>query len=274
MLEEGLTRRQISIVLKIKQSALSRLIKRARENKVYISSNHMDALAMVSDKRIRLHGQEFNLRILRKPRFFEKSFVFEGHKVRWFSSKKFKWGSLELYSKSSFYGCDADEAFFRGLDYWRKCFRRLQAFIGSSLLDSRARSVRQVKAHYAEIDNELAIDALDKRYKIKVKGKDGLVWFVVDDSFNLREAETVHPQASRVDMQDTVSIVFNQYRDHPNVRKPLHMDEQLTMVIASVKNLGRDMETLGIVLKPILDKAKSEKIDLDLQPKGKPDYVG
>ena len=44
--------------------------------------------------------------------------------------------------------------------------------------------------------------------------EDHKLWFTIDNSLNLHEAETQHPKTAKHDMQEVVRPFFNDMRDH------------------------------------------------------------
>lgn len=164
---------------------------------------------------IRLHGQEFNIKILFKDLRYrgklEKSntiFV-DGNTIRLYKN------SIEVYSGQSFFADDTQKATVKSFEYWNRFFARLEHDLKVILVKPRSQNIKLVNQHYAEINNELAEECEKKSDKIRVyTTDDGKLWFTVDNSFNLHEAETLHPKSAKGDMQDVVRPFFNDLRDN------------------------------------------------------------
>jgi len=55
------------------------------------------------------------------------------------------------------------------------------------------------REHYALMKNCLAIQCNKEGAKLEVKNKDGSTWFIIDNSYNLNEAETIHTDTALTD---------------------------------------------------------------------------
>lgn len=163
---------------------------------------------------IRLHGIEFNIQILYKDdrykQIIEKKgniLLFDGDTVRLYDN------SIEVYMIKSFFGVDASSALRSAFDYCNRLFLRLESDLKIIFVKPRVANIRMVKSHFSEVNNEFARDCGDKHEKIGVLTReDGKLWFLVDNSFNLHEAETVHSRTGKDDMQVVVQPFFNDLR--------------------------------------------------------------
>lgn len=260
ILEKNLTLKQISVVLKMKKSALSRLIKRARDKEFTFSEAHARPPVRHYVKNghpIRLHGQHFHIR-MGEGRIVKQSFQFEDCTIR-VSSK-----AIQIYSRRDFFGKDADTAFYVGQDFWKGFLFRLQKKLGLNILKPNVYGIiRQVRAHYAEILNEWAIEADRKKERVMITSRSGSVWLLIDNSFNLKEIETVDSKTARLDMQDVLAPRLNDWRDHPDT--PLaSFHWALTMEIQKTVNSLLPFKVPDLTVKP-------KEVD---DSENKPDYVG
>lgn len=169
---------------------------------------------------IRLHGQEFNAKIYNPTDRFRqligRTFKLDGTTVRVFSR------SVEIYAGRSFYGPDAEQANAAAWEYWQIFFKQLEKKLGCAIFKPAGARIRTVKVgHYAEIGNEMAIKAHQDRDKVALRGFDGREWFIIDNSFNLHEAETIHAQQARNDMQQVIGPFFTTLREEPRVLETL-----------------------------------------------------
>lgn len=71
--------------------------------------------------------------------------------------------------------------------------------------------------HLAETKNGLAEDSRVQRQKIVVRGENGKVWLITDNSFNLDEMETVESRSAGEDMERVVAPYFNSIREHAHL---------------------------------------------------------
>src|SRR3990167_1955832 len=170
-----------------------------------------------SNKYIRLHGVELRVRIIYKTEYYNKIrkegnlISFDGCTVRLYEN------SFEIYTNKSFEANDEHRATANAIAYLEKLFIRLENDLKVIIRKPRANNIRIVKAHYAEVNNELAQDYNTKRRKLYIYAKeDGKLWFTIDHSFNLDEAETQHPETAKGDMTK-VRTFFNDVRDKPSL---------------------------------------------------------
>lgn len=218
---------------------------------------------------IRLHGQEFNVRILFKDERYRKlveksNFVMiDGNSVRLYGD------SLEVYSGRSFFGEDASKATSRSFEYWNRFFIRLEHDFKIVILKSRSQNIRLVNSHYAEVGNEFARSCEDRGDKVKVFARDdGKLWFLIDNSFRLCEAECVHPRTSKVDM-DRVKPFFNDLRDN-NVLPLSKLSSLVSDTVKQVNEVSHGLKGVTEVLRlQYPKKGVVEEVVIS-----KPDYVG
>ncbi len=182
---------------------------------IYKGLNNVNALP---SKRfnIRLHSQEFNIRLIYKNSHYNKVMKrtnrinLEDNTIRLYNN------SIEVYSGKSFIAESVQEATSMSESYFTKFFKKIEDHLKIMIVKSRKQNIKQVKAHYSEMGNELAGDCNKKKVKMKVKAsEDGKLCFIIDDSFNLNEFEAIHPITSKRDMEKVIVPFFNDLRDHP-----------------------------------------------------------
>lgn len=207
----------------------------------------------VTTKNIRLHGEEFNIKLVRSSAIFERlskkgvTLSIGGNTVRLFSS------SLEVYSGRSFWGVDAQECDSVAVRYWSLFFARLEHEFNVLILKERKPNIRRVKAHYADVDNVLALDLDRKGERLRVKDSSGREWLLVDGSWGFRELETVHSSSSKVDMQEVVSPFFNDLRDNRgSVRLPSQVSSELDQLRSIISELAVSQKNMSVVLESLL----------------------
>jgi len=162
---------------------------------------------------IRLHGEEWNITILYKDERYKESlsnsnFIdYDGNTVR------LSRDTIEVYSGKSFYAEDSSKATYKSFEYWNTFFNKLGNSLNVLIIKPKVQNIKRVNAHYAEVNNELAKDYEEKGERIRVYTRDdGKLWFLIDNSFNLHEAETVHPATSKEDIEK-VKDMFNDVRN-------------------------------------------------------------
>ena len=166
--------------------------------------------------KVRLHGQEFNIKIINKTESYDrlrhsKSIIhMDGNTVRLYKN------SIEVYCSPlrSFLGKNEQEAERLSLSYFQGFFAELEHRLNILIIKGLRTQIKQVNGHYALTENELAKDYEKKHQKLKIKdSKDAKTWFLIDNSFQLHEAETVHPESSKDDMSK-VRAFFNDIKAH------------------------------------------------------------
>jgi hypothetical protein len=230
--EEYLTPRQISIRRKTSVAAVYKTMTKLRNKgllkgglnrglKKKQSTNTIQPPATTKKFRhfIRLHGQEWNVKILYKSERYdilrEKSnrFIIDDNTVRLYKN------SMEIYSAETlmFEAEDEQRATSLSFQYWNKIFKRLEHDLGIILIKNRCHNFKIVNSHYAEIDNELAKEYNKRKVILNIYGTDdGKLWFKIDNSWQLHEAETLHPERSKKDMT-RVKALFNDIRDNDHI---------------------------------------------------------
>jgi predicted transcriptional regulator len=217
-----LTIKKIAIRRGCSVRAIQKIVKKLKEKgvlnkdfrEVRLWRGTREPYQYTNNHQIRLHSQEFNIKILYKDQRYKEilgkanTTNIDGNTIRLYNN------SIEIYSGQSFYADDVQKATANSFDYWNRLFARLENDFKVILIKSRAQNIKLVKQHYAEINNELAQECEKKADKIKVyTTDDGKLWFLIDNSFNLHEAET-QGQTAKQDMAETVRPFFNDLRDN------------------------------------------------------------
>lgn len=219
--EDFLTVKKIAQRRKVTTRAIykirTNLIKKGALSKGNKKVHNFDSGNELYASGIRSHGFEWNIKILWQDERYDRlrlksnSLFISGHTVRLFSS------SVEVYGndEASFFGEDVHQAQSRAFNYWNRFFIRLEHDLKVDLVKPRKFNIRLVKNHFALINNGLAKEVGDRAEHIKVYApEDGKLWFLIDNSFNLHEAETIKTDTAKSDMQNIVAPFFNDLRDH------------------------------------------------------------
>lgn len=268
---EFLTRKQIALRRQCSRQAIDRIIRNLKKKGVLNKANKSvvknDSTMQHGNHPIRLHGQEFNIKLLFKDHRYndimkKRSNVLyvDGNRVHLYKN------SLRVFSGHSFYADDCRKATAKSFKYWDKFFVRLENDLKIIIIKPRYQNIRVVNHHYAEVNNELSKDCEKKGEKIRVyTNDDGKLWFTIDNSFNLHEAETQHPETAEHD-GDNVKRHFNDIRDN----KPPTLSE----VMVLIKQLTeQNMETAAGLNAVVKLMSPVEKRVNELE-KRRPDYIG
>lgn len=230
--EEFLDIKQITIRRGCSKQAVYKMVKKLREKGVLSLSNQMVEKSegtYLHKGKTRLHGQEFNIRILWQDQFYHKNLrksnvlYLDGNLVKLYRN------SLEIYSSQSFFGENEQEADSKSMEYWKRLVRRLENDLKVILIKNRARNIKEVKHEYAHTDSEICENALNKKERIWVYAEeDGKLAFLTDDSFGFKEDETVHPQTAKHDRK-AIDRQVNDWRlNDPPTLSELHKNQAET----------------------------------------------
>lgn len=219
---------------------------------------------------IRLHGQMWQVRILFKDHKYADAkakgnmILLDGNKVELHDR------TLLVYSGKDFWAESAKEAERISLDYWMRFFVRLENLLGIMILKDRSCNLRLVKWHFGEAGNELAKDCNKDGSKIRVFApEDGKLWFVIDNSFNLNEAETQHKDSAAQDMDDVIKPFFNDLRSN----KPMMLSD-LQRILGEVASLNKETAAGLTSVVQIMVSQLPKKEEEIKGVREKPEYVG
>jgi DNA-binding transcriptional ArsR family regulator len=107
--------------------------------------------------------------------------------------------------------------------------------------------------HYALIKNNLAIQCDKEGKRINISNSDGL-WFIIDNSYNLHEAEAVHPKTGLIDINGLQNYL-NSHKDTNWKVTPDFILNSLNQVtnnqLMFAKNIETHMQVLTDIQKAI-----------------------
>ena len=250
-----LTESQIAVKRKCSQQAINRLVQRLREKGVINAVNKRVVKTRPTSQptahQIRLHAQEFNIQIIFKDERYIKqlkkcnNLFIDGNRVILYKN------SIEIYSTQMFFGETAQASTSKSFIYWNYFFTKLENELKIIILKDRYQNIKLVNNHYAEIHNEFSKECNINADKIKITTTDdGKLWFLIDNSFNLHEAETVHPQTAKPDIEN-VTRFFNDIRDKnppTNTEIMLLLTESLKINKETASGLNAVVQTLNSMI--------------------------
>jgi len=232
---EKLTKKQILIRRGCTRQALNKLIRKIKQKGLYSEQKKKVSkigTAWKPRKPIRVHGQKFKLTIIFKDSRYIK--LMEKNNLIYVDSNTVKLykNAVIVYGTQSFEAETVDKAIAKSLAYYQKLFYTLENDLKIILMKPRKHNIKMYDCHVSEMNNELAEDCNNKAEKIRVYTSDqGKLWFMIDNSFNINEAETLGATAAP-DMQDIVRPFFNDLRDNEAVT--------MTMIKQSILALANE----------------------------------
>ena len=242
LLTEGLTVKQIAIRRGVSQQAIYKTIKLLTK-KGFLNGTPQRGLkkpyphALTKQKNlkkyIRLHGVELHI----TPYFFSRKY----HNIRKKSNLLSVMGctirlyknTIEVYSGETldFKGETVQRATAIAQEYFNRLFMKLENDLHIGIVKDRLQNIKVVNSHYAEVNNEIAKELDKTKTKITIYGKDGYAWFKIDTSWNFNEAETIHPEQSKLDAQ----LIFEKYLNDLRENCPPTNSELATAIMQQIK---------------------------------------
>ncbi len=134
--------------------------------------------------------------------------VIKGRKI-WLTNK-----SIIIFEKSSYLAKTAKDSKKYALYDLFELVRGLESALGANFKINKRYCFKVSKQHYALVKNSLAEQYNRDGEKLGVYSENGL-WFLIDNSYNLNEAETVHPKTA-VDDNTKVQNFFNGLKSTEN----------------------------------------------------------
>jgi DNA-binding CsgD family transcriptional regulator len=218
-------------------------------------------------EQIRLHAQRWRIEIINKSIAYnllrEKANTIKLD----LNTVRLHKDVVEVYSNNSFYGDTANNATVKSLSYWDGFFVRLEQELKVTLIKPRHNNIKLVYSEYAQVNNELAKQCNINQEKIKVYAKeDGKLWFLIDNSFKLHEAETVHAETAERDMQEVITPFFNDLR-----RNPVTMSEIMDAINSLVQVNKETASGLNAVVTYLKSQLPTEEPETLTE---RPRYIG
>ena len=245
--DEFLTIKQIAQRRDCSLQAVYKVIKKLKKKGSFgIGLNKVEKVeSTINQSELRLHAQEFNIKILWQNNHYQKQL--EKSNVLFIDSNTIRLykNSIEIYSGQSFHGKWLGEVESKSLDYWQHFLTRLEHDLKVSLIKTRARNIKIVNQHWARGDSEISENALKNRERVWVYAEeDGKLAFITDDSFGLKEDETLHPITAKPDRK-AIDKQVNDWR----LRNPPTQSE----LAQNQAEIGQNM---GYLLKVVSEQGK------------------
>ena len=176
--------------------------------------------------------------------------------------------SIIIYEKASYFGDNAEEAKNYAIYEFRELLGSLERYLGVDIKINGNYLFRISRQHYALIKNSLAKQYDKEGKKLEVYNNTGL-WFVIDNSFNLHEAETQGLRA--VTANEKVKTFFNELEEvedyspkfvisslAQNAQNLNNYAKHLTAHVDSVKQLGSAVTKQNEIFNKILELLKQK----------------
>jgi len=155
-----------------------------------------------SRNQVRLHGQEFNIKILWQDNRYQKEFsksnirFIEGHTIKLYRN------SIEVYAGEgvSFLADNEEKADKKSMDYWTRFFIRLEHELKVIIIKENSSNIKEVNHHFERGNSEICQNAKDRKEIIRIYAvEDGKLAYWTDSSFFGDNDETGHPETAKQD---------------------------------------------------------------------------
>lgn len=179
----------------------------------------------LTSKPIRGHGFQFTLKIPKlenwdkRSEFLKKNsidfkpigsnwkgqrIIVRGHKV-WLTPV-----SIVIYAPKyeSWFATTAEHSRSHAIYDFLQLVRSIENLLKASLEIKKQHWFRVSRQHYGLVKNSLAIQYDKEDKKLYISNPKGQ-WFVIDNSYNLHEAETLSPESANKDMDNVVKPLFD-----------------------------------------------------------------
>lgn len=121
--------------------------------------------------------------------------------------------SIIIYDTSSYFAEAALQAKSKALATHLSIVKHVERLLHTSFLVGSDYKFKVSSQHYAMIYNALAKQYNEAGEKLEVRTAKG-AWFIIDDSYSMDEAETIHPTTAMTDNQK-VQGFFNSLKETP-----------------------------------------------------------
>jgi len=251
---------------------INNLKKKGALSRAYKSTLNKQGCGMQGNgHQIRCHAHQWDITILERSKSYNRRINtpdhIDGCSLFYYSNK------IEVWGLKSFYGRDEQQAFRESIHYYERLFRRIESECKILLIKPKYNNIRMVKCHFAEVNNEMAHDIETTGEKLHVYAReDGKLWFIIDNSFNLHEAETQHRYTGKRDMS-RVRKQLNDWREkNPPTLSELAnniqvIQEQLILLAKENRETAAGVKCIIELLKPTANQASNNNMTM-------PEYIG
>lgn len=252
--EQNLNLKQIQIRRQCSRQAVYKVVKSLKNKGALGFGLHkVDNLqaSCQPTNQVRLHGQEFNIKILWQDEKFQTTLrnanilYTNGHTIKLYRN------SIEVYAGEglSFYGKNERDADTKASKYWFKFFTKLENDLKVILIKNRSHNIKEVNHHYARGNSEVCENALEQEgKKIRIFCPiDNKLAFITDESFGDKEDETLHPITAKPD-RAAIDKQINDWR--------LHNPPTNSQLAAHVMQVSQNLQDYAVHLKAHVESVK------------------
>ena len=172
--------------------------------------------------------------------------------------------SIIIYDRSSYFAEAALQAKTTALATHISIIKHIERLLHTSFLIGSDYKFKVSRQHYALIYNALAQQYNETGEKLEIRTAKG-AWFLIDNSYNMNEAETVHPSTAMSDNKK-VQDFFNGVKEtaitpsfllemmHGIQSNQMAFAENMTSHIQAVQDLGKGVGEMTEVMKQLKEE--------------------
>lgn len=233
---------------------------------------------------IRLHNVHIEIKILQNSLSY-KNAIKKGNIVKFSNSTCMLHNtSISLYLSPSFYGDSPQDCLNSCSSHLNWIITKIENRYNLIISKPEYTNIRLCRGHFAEIQNGLSEQARLENQKVYFRClKNNKVWLIIDNSYNLRELETVHSETALQDMMK-LKPFFDDIRNNElpvlsdflkaQNRSMKYIQENRDLIETISKTQNGILEILNSFLKPNFNNNQNLP-NFENEPHNEnPDYFG
>ena len=271
LLNEGKNLSQISKILKVSKQKLNYYTTRLKEKGlirkigygVWETSKNSSKATLL--KEVRAHAYIWKIKLPKIKNWDKRTELLDKKKIGWIpvgikntprimlKERKIWLGkkNIIIFDPFSFFGRTAVESRKLAVNQLLGILRAIESKLNISILFDGLYHFKPSRHHYSLIKNNLAIQC-DKEGKKIICYEDGKSWFVIDNSYNLHEAETINKDTSLIDNLG----IQNLLNSHKRTKYKLTPEFILEVMGGIQQNQVMFAKNMGSHIKAIQDLSK------------------
>lgn len=184
----------------------------------------------------RVHATAFTIQILDATNHYltrikKQNKTFEENNTIQFHKNK-----LTIYSNIDFFGKTVQECLDDEANYWTNFLKLIQSKYQLLLIQRGKTKIYEFRKHIARVNDPIAKQVLKKGKDYHIKDDNGELIFVIDNSFNFLETESVH-KTRGVKNALTYDKYFKDIDKHPESLIPSELTNISSINTANIKKL-------------------------------------
>lgn len=175
--------------------------------------------------------------------------------------------SVIVYEKASYFDDSAKETENYAVYDFLELVKGLELMFKASFKINGKYAFKVIRKHYAMIKNSLAQQYNREHKKLMVYNDAGTLWFIIDDSYNLNEAEVIKTAFNSITQEETTNRVKNFFNGIPKyegftpefivnsigelVKDRADYSQNIASHVQAIKDLGEGIREFNKLIKDI-----------------------